>query len=78
MMESREAKQRLRAERDAMIRAWQVKSDANCARAPKQPLWGHLKRLDARLEASWVGDLIGAISLFATFYVIFFIGGILQ
>lgn len=35
----------------------------------------HLAR---RELLDWIGDVIGALSLFLTFYILFFIGGILQ
>ena len=31
--------------------------------------WGHIKRVAIRFEQSWVGDLVGALCLFASGYL---------
>ena len=31
--------------------------------------WARLRALNARLENSWIGDLIGCLSLFALLYI---------
>lgn len=49
--------------------------------SPMNPLragWRHLKSLNARVEDSWVGDLLGALSLSATLIVLLFIGAVLS
>ncbi|MFT7045812.1 MAG: hypothetical protein ACJAYH_001079 [Celeribacter sp.] len=35
---------------------------------PKRTLWQHLKALNARIEDSWIGDLIGVACLFAMLF----------
>lgn len=41
-------------------------------------LWRMLKRANRRLEDSWLGDLIGALSLFVSLYMLLVIGWALQ
>lgn len=40
--------------------------------------WRRLVCWNDRLEDSWVGDLIGAVCLFATFYILIVIAGVLS
>lgn len=40
--------------------------------------WCWLVRLNARIEASWLGDAIGCACLCATFVILIIIAGVLQ
>lgn len=41
-------------------------------------MWRMLRRANRRLEDSWLGDLIGALSLFVSLYMLLVIGWALQ
>lgn len=56
-------RQRARAERDVMIRDWQIKSDA-LYRAPRQPLWRRIGALIGRYPGSLAEDLAGVLLIF--------------
>lgn len=62
---------------------------APAATGPREPVgprassslragWRRLVEVCDRIEDSWVGDLIGAVCLFATFYILIVIAGVLQ
>lgn len=46
-------------------------------RSPRA-VWGHLKSLNARFEASWAGEVIAGVLFAFLSYALFFIGGILD
>ena len=41
-------------------------------------VWRWLVRVNARIEASWLGDAIGAVFLLGTFAILIIIAGVLQ
>ncbi|MDO5706914.1 MAG: hypothetical protein Q4G49_17825 [Paracoccus sp. (in: a-proteobacteria)] len=41
-------------------------------------LWARIRRANAWLENSWLGDLIGAVCLFATLYLLLIAGAVLS
>lgn len=43
---------------------------------PLRAAWCRLVRLNARIEAGWVGDAMGAASLFATFVILIICAGV--
>lgn len=45
-----------------------------CASSPLRRGWRWLVRAAARLEDSWLGDLIGALCLFVIFYGVLLLG----
>lgn len=55
------------------------RTDPSLAQAnPRPGLWRRLRRLNDRLEDSWLGDLIGGLSLFGACYLMIILGALLQ
>lgn len=75
-MESIEAQQRARAERDAMIRAWQRKSDATYRPAPRRGLLRRAVHLLRSYPGNLAQDIAGVFLIFFLTWVMLVVTGV--